>query len=243
MNWNISELPSDATILKIVPNCKYCGAKRFEYETPTFCCSNGSVKLMSHEMPNELLNLYLGDTEESEHFRTYLRLYNNMFAFTSLGVNYDKTLAKRNQRIYTFNVQGQMYHFINDLIPTNRQPRNLQLYFYDENIEILNRMASSYILRQSIVEKLMNILKINPYCIFLKSLIHIPELSNFYIALRCGSGLDQRIYNLPIVSEVAALWLEQETNDNSSAPHIRIYTHSNKNQLVNYYYGCYDLLQ
>lgn len=89
----------------------------------------------------------------------------------------------------------------------------------------------------------MGILKINPYCIFLKSLVNIPELPNFYIALRCGSGLDQRVYNLPSVSEVAALWLEQETNNNSSAPHIRIYTHSNKSQLVNYYYGCYDPLQ
>ncbi|XP_018631435.1 uncharacterized protein [Nicotiana tomentosiformis] len=194
-------------------------------------------------MPNELLNLYLGSTEESEHFCTYLRLYNNMFAFTSLGVNYDKVLAKRNQGIYIFRVQGQMYHFINELVPTNWRSRNLQLYFYDENAEILNRMASSDILRQLIVEKLMNILKINPYCIFLKSLIHIPELSNFYIALRCGSGLYQRVYNLPIVSEVAALWLEQETNNNSSAPHIRIYTHSNKSQLVNYYYGFYDPLQ
>ena len=219
-NWNIRELPTDATILKTVPDCKYCGAKRFEYELPAFCCSNGSIKLTSHEMPNELLNLYLGNTEESEHFRTYLRLYNNMFAFTFLGVHYDKVLAKRNQGIYTFRVQGQMYHFINDLIPTNRRPRNLQLYFYDENAEILKRMASSDILRQSIVQNQMDILKINPYCIFLKSLIHIPELSNFYIALRCGSGLDQRVYNLPTVSEVAALWLEQEMSNNSFTPHI-----------------------
>nr|XP_009804967.1 PREDICTED: uncharacterized protein LOC104250114 isoform X1 [Nicotiana sylvestris] len=187
--WNFKQLPSNATILKTVPNCKYCGAKRFDYESAEFCCSNGSVKLTSYEMPYELLNLYLGNTEECEHFRTYIRLYNNMFAFTSLGVNYDKVIAKRNHEMYTFRVQG-LYHFINDLIPTNRQPRNLQLYFYDENIEILNRMASSDILRQSIIEKLMDILKINPYGIFLKSLIHIPELSNFYAALRCGSSLD-----------------------------------------------------
>nr|XP_016460129.1 PREDICTED: uncharacterized protein LOC107783644 isoform X4 [Nicotiana tabacum] len=128
-NWNIRELPTDATILKTVPDCKYCGAKRFEYELPAFCCSNGSVKLTSHEMPNELLNLYLGNTEESEHFRTYLRLYNNMFAFTSLGVHYDKVLAKRNQGIYTFRVQGQMYHFINDLIPTKSATKKFTVVF------------------------------------------------------------------------------------------------------------------
>lgn len=70
-------------------------------------------------MPNELLSLYLGNTKESEHFRTYIRLYNNMFAFTSLEVKYDKVLAKKNHGIYTFKVQGQMYHFINDLIPSH----------------------------------------------------------------------------------------------------------------------------
>lgn len=104
-------------------------------------------------------------------------------------------------------------------------------------------MASSSILRHSVVEKLMDILKIHPYCIFLKSLIHIPYLSSFYIALRCGPSLDQRVYKLPTVSDVAALWLQQATNHNSSGPHIWIHTHSNKSQLVNYYYGCYDLLQ
>ena len=27
------------------------------------------------------------------------------------------------------------------------------------------------------------------------------------------------------------------------SPHIRVYTNSNRSQLVNYYYGCYDPLQ
>lgn len=40
-----------------------------------------------------------------------------MFAFTSLGVKYDKEPAKRNSGIYTFKVQGKMYHFIDDLVP------------------------------------------------------------------------------------------------------------------------------
>lgn len=68
-------------------------------------------------------------------------------------------------------------------------------------------------------------------------------MSNFYIALRCGSGLDQWVCNLPSASEVAALWLDEETNNKNFAPHIRIYTHSNKSQVVNYYYVCYDPLQ
>lgn len=41
-----------------------------------------------------------------------------MFTYTSLGVYNDRELAKRNRCIYTFNVQGQMYHFIDNLLPS-----------------------------------------------------------------------------------------------------------------------------
>ncbi|KAF3633145.1 hypothetical protein FXO38_25729 [Capsicum annuum] len=163
-----------------------------------------------------------------------------MFAFTSLGINYDKELAKRNDGIYTFRVQGQMYHFINDLFPVDQMARNLQLYFYDTDNEITNRMACSIKIHELVVTKLMNILRINPYSIFLKSLIGVPDLSNFYTTLKCDSGLDQRVYNLPSTSKVAAIWVEKEFNEISCAPHVRIYTRSNRSQILNYYYGCYD---
>ena len=93
------------------------------------------------------------------------------------------------------------------------------------------------------MKNLMEILKTNPYTTFLKSLINIPQLLDFYIALKCDAGLDQRIYNLPTTSKVAGIWVEQDTNNCIPTPHIRIYTKSNRSQLVNYYYGCYDPLQ
>nr|XP_016472400.1 PREDICTED: uncharacterized protein LOC107794428 [Nicotiana tabacum] len=155
------EQRSDHVALKNVPHCQYCHAKRFEYESPGFCCNSGAIRLTSHKMPPELSELYFGNTEESENFRTYIRMYNNMFAFTSLGVKYDKELARRNCGIYTFRVQGQMYHFIDDLIPSNEKPRNLQLYFYDHDNELANRMACSTRINESIMKKLMDILKIN----------------------------------------------------------------------------------
>lgn len=34
-------------------------------------------------------------------------------------MKYDKYLVKRNRGIYTFRVQGQMYHMINDLYPVD----------------------------------------------------------------------------------------------------------------------------
>ncbi|XP_060202830.1 uncharacterized protein LOC132631247 [Lycium barbarum] len=241
--WNIKELPCSPSILKKVPNCKFCKARRFQYEPPNFCCSKGSVKLVSHQLPSKLKSLYLGVTDESNHFRTYVRTYNNMFAFTSLGVKYNKELATITQGVYTFKVQGQMYHFINNLILSNNEARNLQLYFYDNEDDIVNKMAFSENLNRSVIAKLIDILKVNPYSMFLKSLRGIPNLSNFYIALKCDSALDQRTYNLPSVSEVAAIWVDDDSNNAISSPHIRIYTHCDSSQLVRYHYGCYDPLQ
>lgn len=142
-------------------------------------------------MPTKLSELYFGNTEESENFRTYIKTYNNMFTFTSLGVKYDKELARKKYGIYTCRVQGQMYHFIDNLVPSNEKPRNLQLYFYDHDSELANRMACLTRINESIVKKLMDILMVNPYIIFLRSLLNVPQLSDFYIALKCHSTLDQ----------------------------------------------------
>lgn len=111
----------------------------------------------------KLQNLYFGEDEESLQFQTYIRTYNNLFAFTSLGAKYDKKLAKRDCGVYTFKVQGQMYHFINDLYPKNEKPKNLQLYFYDNNNELAYRMTCSNKVHESVLKKLMGMLPNNPY--------------------------------------------------------------------------------
>ncbi|KAG5604994.1 hypothetical protein H5410_026486 [Solanum commersonii] len=130
-----------------------------------------------------------------------------------------------------------------NLYPNGKKAKNLQLYFYDHDNELANRMVCSDKVDESIVLELMDILRINPYSFFVQSLIHIPQLHNFHIALKCDSGLDQQLYNLPTSSEIAETWVEKDDNTVSHALHIQIYTHTNKTQIVNYYYGCYDALQ
>lgn len=63
--------------------------------------------------------------------------------------------------------------------------KNLQLYFYDNENEMTNRIGCSTGISEIIVRKLMSILKINLYSFFLKSLSDVPELSHFYTALKC----------------------------------------------------------
>nr|XP_016466763.1 PREDICTED: uncharacterized protein LOC107789465 [Nicotiana tabacum] len=239
----IGQLRSNYALLKKVPICKFCSAKRFQYEPPTFCCGSGTIKLTSHQMPTKLRNLFLGNSVESKHFRTYIRTYNNLFAFTSLGVKYDKDLAKRSSGIYTFRVQGKMYHWINNLHTTDDKPRNIQLYIYDNCNDLAHRMACSARIHESVVKELMDILSINPYSVFLRSLVHIPNLQDFHIALICDLNLDQRVYNLPTSSEIAAIWTEENDSATFNAPHIQIYSRTDRARMVNYYYGCYDALQ
>ncbi|KAG5607147.1 hypothetical protein H5410_028639 [Solanum commersonii] len=54
---NLNTLPCSPTLLRKVPNCKFCAARRLQYESPGFCCSNGSIKLVSHKLPQALKSL------------------------------------------------------------------------------------------------------------------------------------------------------------------------------------------
>ncbi|XP_031094289.1 uncharacterized protein LOC115998774 [Ipomoea triloba] len=194
-------------------------------------------------MPLVLKNLYTGVDDASKNFRTCVRTYNNTFAFTSLGIHqYDKNLCKRNKGIYTFKVQGQIYHFINDLLPDGCPPRNLQLYFYDTDHEIQNRVESVARLEENIVKALIEVMSCNPYATFFRSLKDVVHSDDFSILLNSSPSLDQRLYNSPTASQVAAVWIEDYdgVEDNRN---IRVYAHCGRSQNIQYYYGCYDPLQ
>jgi hypothetical protein len=44
-----SNVPEETHMLKSVPNCGYCTAKKFEYEPPGFSCRGGKVELVPLE--------------------------------------------------------------------------------------------------------------------------------------------------------------------------------------------------
>lgn len=231
-------------LLPTVPNCEFCCAKRIYLEPPTFCCSLGEIKLLETEMPSELAQLYLGHLENAKEFCDCVRSYNNMFAFTSMGVHCDKSLATRNRGIYTFRVQGQLYHFMDQLIPPNNEkPKNLQLYFFDTEHEISNRMSISSKFNETLVEKLMHILEVNPYANFFKSLNSISNLNEYKIALQADPRLDQNVFNKPSTSQVAGIWLESDDREQCASQHIQVYPKSSQPQIIKHYFGCYDPMQ
>lgn len=241
--FNLENIPVEAFVLPLPTICNHCGAKKFWNETNAFCCGNGEIKLKLNEAPDELYELFTSKSDESVEFKTYIRTYNSNFSFTSFGVKYDKDLCKRNKGIYTFRVQGQVYHYINELIPLDSSPSYLQLYFYDIGHELENRLKISDKLSASIVQKIIEILRINPYSKFFRSLSVVTDLASHKIQIKCDSGLDQRVYNAPSCSQVAAIWVDDDPSATYRARSITVYCHSGNSHRIQYYFGCYDPLQ
>ncbi|GAA0184861.1 hypothetical protein LIER_32149 [Lithospermum erythrorhizon] len=85
----------------------------------------------------------------------------------------------------------------------------------------------------------------NPYTIFLRQTSILENIEEYHIVIRSNPNLDQREYSRPMSTEVAGIWIEDETaKTNLSEPwDIRVYTKSGSSHRVQYYYACYDPLQ
>ena len=175
-------------------------------------------------------------------FRYFIRCYNSHFSFTSLGARVDKNLANMRDGVYTFRAHGQIYHFLDQLVPQN-EPKYLQLYFYDTDAELDQRMDRTPNLDRSTVQILMGVLSNNPYAQTFRMLRDIPTLDNYRITLNASvRDLDQRIYNKPTVSQVGAVWVEGNGDQTSYKRSIIVYDKNNCPTRVQCYHGCYDPL-
>ncbi|GER42574.1 fatty acyl-CoA reductase 1 [Striga asiatica] len=213
----LEKVPLEPTILPAQPPCIYCRAKQIHHESINVCCKNGIVSLPNTLAPDILKELFASNTEEAKLFRTCIRTIDNHFAFTSMGVKYDKKkLSRRNKGIYTFKIQGHMYHFVEDL----ECSKHLQLYFHDTNDQIAKRLEECPRLTESISKKIITLLKDNAYAKFFRRLSEMENLDNYNIVLRNMSGVDQRVFNKPDVSQVAALWVEVSADCIDSADEL-----------------------
>ncbi|XP_058202827.1 uncharacterized protein LOC131317285 [Rhododendron vialii] len=237
-------IPMEPYKLPSVLDCKHCGAKRFPYETPKFCCSGGEVHLYPITIPAELQQLYSGLGADSAHFLQYVKPYNEIFAFTSMGVHLDPVYAKRTNGIYTFRAQGQIYHFIDSLYPSEEMPSYLQLYFYDTQKEIELRMGDKDKLQPHIISGLINTLRANPYSQFSRSLSDLPNIDECQIILRANPTTEDSTALPPTVSQVVAIWIEDEDATELREHDIIVRKQEDgHSQKISYYYGCYDPLQ
>jgi hypothetical protein len=108
----------------------------------SICCKKGKVTLPCIKEPPTLLrNLFNGVHPKSSNFLTNIRSYNNMFSFTSLGGKIESTEGD-GQGPPHFIIGGQNYHRLGSLIPNHgNPPKFAQLYIYDTQNEISNRIS------------------------------------------------------------------------------------------------------
>ncbi|KAI5413759.1 hypothetical protein KIW84_058058 [Lathyrus oleraceus] len=142
-------------------------------------------------------------------------MYNVMFAFTSPGAKVDNRF--NNGRFPpNFRIQGQSCHRIGSMLPMSGQnPRFAQLYVYDTENEIENRMhgfRSKSGVDVNIVRKLSEMLyEHNVHAqSFRMARDRLCEegVSDLKLRLISERRNDGRIYNQPTVSEVVALIVE-----------------------------------
>jgi hypothetical protein len=161
----------------------------------------GKTKFAVTNVPTELYNLYTDQTDLGNTFRHHIRSYNTNFSFTSMGVKLDKTMANMTAGVYTFRVNGGIYHTIDQLVPRDGQPRYLQMYFYDPDHEF-NLRAQWANLDRNILRILTRALATNPYATTFRNMAQLGPLDNYRVTLNASVELDQRVYNRPTTSEV-----------------------------------------
>jgi hypothetical protein len=90
----------------------------------------------------------------------YIRAYNSTLSFASIGANADAALIEHTDGIYTFRIHGSMYHRLGSLLPQpGEQPGFAQLYFYDTDHEVDNRLHHMDKLDRHTVMVLQNMIR------------------------------------------------------------------------------------
>jgi len=141
-------------------------------------------------------------------------------------------------------LQGQLYHYVPNLIPSDTQyPKHLQLYFYDSCHEVENKSGVYNELRADLVNQLIDILQQNPYAKFFRSLRDYIIDDTTTIMINQNSSPDQITYNKPSLEEVAGIWVDTPQTDAVHGLHILVHGKSNKSHKIKHYYGCYHPLQ
>uniref|UniRef100_A0A0R0HCZ1 ATP-dependent DNA helicase n=1 Tax=Glycine max TaxID=3847 RepID=A0A0R0HCZ1_SOYBN len=133
--------------------CTHCNAKMWYDEriskdrnttSPKFslCCGDEKVELPLLQSPPKYLERLLFDGKESDskNYQCNIRTYNMMFAFTSAGIKLDKSINE-SRGPPTIRIQGQPCHRIGSLLPMpGKQPKFSQLYIFDTQNEVENRI-------------------------------------------------------------------------------------------------------
>ncbi|XP_074376366.1 uncharacterized protein LOC141717960 isoform X2 [Apium graveolens] len=149
--------------------CEFCGALVWKEErnnksqkgkkcTFSMCCKVGEIKLTPPKPTPAYLKWLIFN---SDHFRHNFRAYNSIFSFPSSGGIVDHNINK-GRGLYCYRINGQNIHLLGSLLPPDgRPPKLCQLYIYDTENEVDNRVGTLHgdsNLDPNIVDGLMKML-------------------------------------------------------------------------------------
>jgi len=226
--------------------CQHCSALYFKPEKNTggrftLCCYDGKIKLPPTTFPEELKRLYTSSDKEAKNFRENIRQYTNAMSFVSFGAKVD---LPPNYGPYTFRIHGMVHHRISPLYSKDLQSASYgQLYILD--FAKANEIRMSYDANRDLegetLTKLSNLLdKCNPYVKSYKTmhqkieeekLLALKEnraALNFVMRFHHEPSADQRRYNDPTTSEIAAVF---ETADGAPPSHRHIAVYGKEGEL------------
>ncbi|XP_019150113.1 PREDICTED: uncharacterized protein LOC109146916 [Ipomoea nil] len=165
--------------------------------------------------PKGIYDLFFANTAKSKHFLNNIKTYNNMFCFTSMGGRIDKSINTSGGPP-VFHLNGQNFHLMGSLLPTEgKAPHFAQLYIYDTQNEIDNRVnavrpdGENNDIDTEIVKDIQT--ELDKHNVLVKSFrmakdeLQKNPRAKVKIKLLGKRNTLPRIYNLPQVSEVAAL--------------------------------------
>ncbi|XP_058726064.1 uncharacterized protein LOC131597379 [Vicia villosa] len=205
--------------------CRYCKSmmwyqeqmnKSSHYANPKFmlCCCNGKVEIPLLKQPPKVLAKLMFDHDNvvSRKFQQHIRVYNMMFAFTSPGAKLDNRFNNGGGPP-TLRIQGQTCHPIGSLLPARGDtPKFAQLYIYDTENEVHNRMKclrTTKNIDPEVVQQLSTMMyEHNTHAKsfkMAKQWFNEVDTQNLKLRLIADKSTDGRVYNQPTVSEVAAL--------------------------------------
>ena len=108
-----------------------------------------------------------------------------------MGVSIDRSLATtKGTGIYTFKAHGQIYHKLDQLVFGVREPRHMQLYFYDTDETMHHRIKRSPHLDAHVIHTILDIMQENPYVQVFKSVGTLTNLDCYTIALNTSISVD-----------------------------------------------------
>ncbi|XP_061403148.1 uncharacterized protein LOC133339040 [Lethenteron reissneri] len=204
--------------------CSKCRAWKWPGESSITCCIDGKVALPPLQPAPAILRKWYQD----EEFLKQIRMYNQVFAFTSLGASLSnrrfnpvaEDQSVQGQRgVYTYRIQGTMGHFLGSLLPYTDQagqttkPKFAQIYVYDPDVEarVARRRDFLWPEQSRAVGLGAHVGDVQRVCASqrMRSMIEAGDNPvNVVFRLRANNYAGPRTHNLPTATEVAAVLVD-----------------------------------